>query len=90
MQENAPDFGVILEVLTKHKVDYIVVVGVCAVLLGAPVEYTGTDTLPLHCPSIINRREQSSPEWHHRQRRSDWHRLWQLPLRDAILHRYER
>jgi hypothetical protein len=37
MQENAPDFGVILEVLAKHEVDYIVVGGVCAVLLGAPV-----------------------------------------------------
>lgn len=37
MQENAPDFGVILEVLAKYEVDYIVVGGVCAVLLGAPV-----------------------------------------------------
>ena len=37
MQESAPDFGVILEVLAKHEVDYIVVGGVCAVLLGAPV-----------------------------------------------------
>jgi predicted nucleotidyltransferase len=32
-----PDFLEILKVLTKHKVDFIVVGGVCAVLHGAPV-----------------------------------------------------
>jgi len=32
-----PDFLEILTVLTKHKVDFIVVEGVCAVLHGAPV-----------------------------------------------------
>jgi len=32
-----PDFLEILTVLTKHKVDFIVVGGVCAVLHGAPV-----------------------------------------------------
>jgi len=37
MQEKAPDFAVILEVLSKHNVDFIVVGGVCAVLLGAPI-----------------------------------------------------
>jgi len=32
-----PDFLEILKILTKHKVDFIVVGGVCAVLHGAPV-----------------------------------------------------
>ncbi len=37
MPESAPDFGIILDTLTRHEVDFIVVGGVCAVLLGAPV-----------------------------------------------------
>lgn len=37
MPESNPDFGNILEVLTRHRVDFIVVGGVCAVLLGAPI-----------------------------------------------------
>ncbi len=52
MQENAPDFGVILEVLAKHEVDYIVVGGVCAVLLGAPV--TTFDLDIVHSRSVKN------------------------------------
>ena len=38
MEKNQlPDFLEILKALTKHKVDFIVVGGVCAVLHGAPV-----------------------------------------------------
>ena len=37
MEEEVPDFSVILEILVKHEVDFVVVGGVCAVLLGAPV-----------------------------------------------------
>ncbi len=37
MHEEAPDFARILEILTNHNVEFIVVGGVCAVLLGAPV-----------------------------------------------------
>jgi len=37
MQEEAADFALILETLTRHNVNFIVVGGVCAVLLGAPV-----------------------------------------------------
>lgn len=37
MADDTPDFSSILEVLTHHEVDFIVVGGVCAVLLGAPV-----------------------------------------------------
>ena len=44
MQERSPDFFKILETLSKHNVSYIVVGGVCAVLLGAPV--TTFDIVP--------------------------------------------
>ena len=37
MAGDTPDFSAILEVLTRHEVEFIVVGGVCAVLLGAPV-----------------------------------------------------
>lgn len=37
MAENATDFSAILAVLARHEVEFIVVGGVCAVLLGAPV-----------------------------------------------------
>ncbi len=37
MQEDPTDFALILQILAQHKVDFIVVGGVCAVLLGAPV-----------------------------------------------------
>ena len=37
MVNNAPDFTAILELLVRHQVEFIVVGGVCAVLLGAPV-----------------------------------------------------
>ncbi len=37
MAENVADFSAILEVLARHEVEFIVVGGVCAVLLGAPV-----------------------------------------------------
>ena len=37
MPETATDFSAILAVLARHRVEFIVVGGVCAVLLGAPV-----------------------------------------------------
>ena len=37
MAETETDFAAILEVLAGHEVEFIVVGGVCAVLLGAPV-----------------------------------------------------
>lgn len=37
MVEEKADFSAVLEILAKHEVDFIVVGGVCAVLLGAPV-----------------------------------------------------
>ncbi|MCH7744429.1 MAG: nucleotidyltransferase [Proteobacteria bacterium] len=37
MVDTAPDFTAILELLMRHQVEFMVVGGVCAVLLGAPV-----------------------------------------------------
>lgn len=37
MVESEAEFSAILEVLSRRKVDFIVVGGVCAVLLGAPI-----------------------------------------------------
>lgn len=37
MEKGAVDFFTLLEVLTKHDVDFIIIGGVCAVLHGAPV-----------------------------------------------------
>ncbi len=37
MKKHAPDFLEILGILSKHKVDFIIVGGVCAVLHGAPI-----------------------------------------------------
>lgn len=52
MHEEAPDFALILELLAKHNVDFIVVGGVCAVLLGAPV--TTFDLDIVHSRSVDN------------------------------------
>lgn len=46
MQNGSPDFFKILEVLSKHGVSFIVVGGVCAVLLGAPVTTFDLDIVP--------------------------------------------
>lgn len=46
MQDESPDFFKILEVLSSHKVSYIVVGGVCAVLLGAPIATFDLDIVP--------------------------------------------
>ena len=46
MQNAPPDFFKILEVLSKHDVSFIVVGGVCAVLLGAPVTTFDLDIVP--------------------------------------------
>jgi predicted nucleotidyltransferase len=48
-----PDFLEILRILTEHKVDFIVVGGVCAVLHGAPV--TTFDLDLVHSRSAENR-----------------------------------
>lgn len=37
MKTDTPDFATIIETLLRHDVDFVIVGGVCAVLLGAPV-----------------------------------------------------
>ena len=60
MEKNQlPDFLAILKVLTKHKVDFIVIGGVCAVLHGAPV--TTFDLDLVHCRSSQNLSNLMSP-----------------------------
>jgi hypothetical protein len=46
MQNESPDFFKILEILSEHEVSFIVVGGVCAVLLGAPVTTFNLDIVP--------------------------------------------
>lgn len=45
MQEHTADFLEILRILSKHKVDFIVVGGVCAVLHGAPLATFAIDVV---------------------------------------------
>ena len=46
MHDESPDFFSILETLSRHDVSYIIVGGVCAVLLGAPVTTFDLDIVP--------------------------------------------
>ena len=55
MSEDAPDFSRILEVLTKNNVEFIVVGGVCAVLLGAPVATFDLDIVHSRSSENLNR-----------------------------------
>ncbi len=55
MQEDPTDFALILEILTQHKVDFIVVGGVCAVLLGAPVSTFDLDIVHLRSSENLSR-----------------------------------
>jgi hypothetical protein len=49
------DFLAILQTLARHKVDYIVVGGVCAVLHGAPVNTFDTDVVHRRDPENLKR-----------------------------------
>ncbi|MDA0791756.1 MAG: hypothetical protein O2780_20150 [Proteobacteria bacterium] len=55
MPEDAPDFSRILEVLTRNNVQFIVVGGVCAVLLGAPVATFDLDIVHSRSEENLNR-----------------------------------
>ena len=55
MKENVPDFLEILKVLSKYKVDFIIVGGVCAVLHGAPVTTFDLDLVHSRSPKNLNR-----------------------------------
>lgn len=55
MHEDAPDFATILEVLSRRGVEFIVVGGVCAVLLGAPVATFDLDIVHSRSQDNLNR-----------------------------------
>ena len=55
MKEQIPDFLEILKVLSKHKVDFIIVGGVCAVLHGAPVSTFDLDLVHSRSPDNLSR-----------------------------------
>jgi argininosuccinate lyase len=50
-----PDFLEILNILSKHKVDFIIVGGVCAVLHGAPVTTFDLDLVHSRSPENLAR-----------------------------------
>jgi hypothetical protein len=60
--EDAPDFAKILETLAKHKVEFIVVGGVCAVLLGAPVTTFDLDIVHARDSENLGRLQKALKE----------------------------
>lgn len=55
MKLPAPDFLGLLSTLVAHRVDFIIVGGVCAVLHGAPVSTFDLDLVHSRTPDNINR-----------------------------------
>lgn len=55
MTNPTPDFLEILNILSKHKVDFIIVGGVCAVLHGAPVTTFDLDLVHSRSPENLAR-----------------------------------
>lgn len=55
MKKSTPDFLAILRTLAEHRVDFIVVGGVCAVLHGAPVATFDLDLVHSRAPANLDR-----------------------------------
>jgi hypothetical protein len=55
MPEPGPDFLAILQVLSEHHVDFIVIGGVCAVLHGAPLATFDIDIVHSRAPENVER-----------------------------------
>jgi hypothetical protein len=62
MPPDESNFETILAVLAKHKVDFIVVGGLCAVLHGAPVQTYDLDIVQARDPANLERLEQALRE----------------------------
>jgi predicted nucleotidyltransferase len=62
VKKQIPDFLEILKVLSKHKVDFIIVGGVCAVLHGAPVSTFDLDLVHSRSPANLTRLMASLEE----------------------------
>jgi predicted nucleotidyltransferase len=55
VKEQVPDFLELLKALSEHKVDFIIVGGVCAVLHGAPVSTFDLDLVHSRSPENLTR-----------------------------------
>jgi hypothetical protein len=55
VEEHIPDFLEILNALSKHRVDFIIVGGVCAVLHGAPISTFDLDLVHSRSPENLTR-----------------------------------
>jgi len=55
VQDESTDFLEILKVLCEHKVDFIIVGGVCGVLHGAPVSTFDLDVVHSRLPENLDR-----------------------------------
>lgn len=62
MKSTAPDFLALLKVLAAHKVDFIVVGGVCGVLHGAPISTFDLDVVHSRAADNIERLLESLRE----------------------------
>lgn len=62
MPATATDFSAILAVLARHRVDFIVVGGVCAVLLGAPVGTFDVDIVHSRSEQNLDRLSRALQE----------------------------
>jgi len=62
MHEEAPNFARILETLANHNVEFIVVGGVCAVLLGAPVTTFDLDIVHARDSENLDRLQNALKE----------------------------
>ena len=62
MVEEKTEFSAVLEVLVKHNVDFIVVGGVCAVLLGAPIATFDVDIVHSRTQGNLTRLIQALDE----------------------------
>lgn len=62
MPQEEFDFETILKVLSKHKVDFIIVGGLCAVLHGAPVQTYDLDVVHSREPANLERLESALVE----------------------------
>jgi predicted nucleotidyltransferase len=55
VKKQTPDFLEILKILSKHKVDFIIVGGICAVIHGAPVSTFDLDLVHSRSPQNLAR-----------------------------------
>ena len=62
MPETATDFSAVLAVLARHRVEFIVVGGVCAVLLGAPVATFDVDIVHSRSEQNLDRLSRALDE----------------------------